>query len=437
MQRVFIFSLFLLMAILSLMFFKQENKKNCGNCNVILISIDTLRPDHLGTYRYGRKTSPNIDEFAKKARVFNNFYATSSWTLPSHASMLASDFPTNLKMQTVLDKMSSDTLTIAKVLGQNGYKTAIINSGTFVSSTWGFDVGFDEEHMVKMKENLNDVENVFSKGREWLRENRDNNFFLFLHVFQVHDPYCPPKEFDKFKGDYKGGLNCVDTDTHKVALPNRSEEKLSEEEQGRYVSLYDGEILYTDYYVGEFLKELAALGIDKETIVIITSDHGEEFGERGYFGVHEYTLYDELIRVPLLIKAPNIDPGIEDGFYSLIDIPPSILDLLGLKIPDAYKGVSVNSQLQERSIHFELSDTKIDFVKQASGENSNAVPQVKSEDKSAMRKEGFIKDGWKLLLNYDSSPQEELYNLKNDPGESQNVASKNKDKVLDIKNTKE
>jgi arylsulfatase A-like enzyme len=262
---IVICGVFILIAIVFKLFIASKN--TCKNCNVILISIDTLRRNNLGVYGYKRNTSPNLDEFAKNALVFDNFYSTSSWTLPAHSSIMAGDYPHKLRMQVTSDKLSDKYITIAEVLKHNDYYTVGWDAGTFVSKRWNFTQGFDEYKTFKGGVNIDDAEPIFTNATNWLSQNKNKKFFLFLHTFQVHDPFCPEERFDKFKGNYKGNLNCVGIDT--ISKQNRGGISLGKDDLERFVSLYDAEILQTDYYINLLLQKLKDLELEKKKILLI------------------------------------------------------------------------------------------------------------------------------------------------------------------------
>jgi len=411
------------------------NKNYCRDCNVVLISIDTLRADHLSTYGYSKKTSPYLDEFSKNSVVYKNFYSTSSWTLPAHASMFASDTPSNLKTASLFDKLPESALTISEVLGKNGYYTYGFDSNTYVSPSWNFSQGFNGYTVERSNPNVVDANLIFPHAEKWLQQNKDKKFFLFLHAFEVHDPYCPPEPYaSKFKGNYTGKVNCVNLS---MILENISKKKvLSTEELNRFVSLYDGEISYTDYYLGMFLKKLKDLDIDKKTIVIITSDHGEEFGDHGTWGEHIHTLYNELIHIPLIIKSPTLQPGVKLNPVSMVDVAPTILDLVGIKKPVEFKGESVLQDLHNKKIFFELSDTQMQLRNRLAvlyKAEVGVTPRERKDESLDKIKVGVLLNDWKLIRSFN--PQMiELYNIKQDPYEKNNLAfdERTRTKALEI-----
>ena len=427
--RVGIFSLIVIM----IFFVFLSTKKYCVDCNVILISIDTLRADRLGVYGYNKKTSPNIDKLAKESSVFTNFHATAPWTLPSHASMFASDYPTQLKAETSFDYLSNNTLTIAELLQRNGYLTYGFDSHTYVSPHWNFTQGFAGYSIERAGNKGVDANKVFPHAQDWIKKNKDKKFFLFLHTFEVHDPYCPPEPYvNKFADELSSDLNCV---TKEIIFKNiNGEKKLSDIELQRFNSLYDGEIAFTDYQIGKLLNLIKELRLDEKTIVIITSDHGEEFGDHGTWGKHAHTLYEELLKVPLIIKIPGFMPSINAHQLSMIDIAPTILDLLGLQKPNQYKGISVRDIKDNRPIYFELSDPGFHFIASVSAYYNILLDINPTERKSnnvAKMKIGVLIDGWKLIKSFNPMTFE-LYNINRDKNESSNLFFKERDKAKEL-----
>lgn len=427
--RVGIFSLIVIM----IFFVFLSTKKYCVDCNVILISIDTLRADRLGVYGYNKKTSPNIDKLAKESSVFTNFHATAPWTLPSHASMFASDYPTQLKAETSFDYLSNNTLTIAELLQRNGYLTYGFDSHTYVSPHWNFTQGFAGYSIERAGNKGVDANKVFPHAQDWIKKNKDKKFFLFLHTFEVHDPYCPPEPYvNKFADELSSDLNCV---TKEIIFKNiNGEKKLSDRELQRFNSLYDGEIAFTDYQIGKLLNLIKELRLDEKTIVIITSDHGEEFGDHGTWGKHAHTLYEELLKVPLIIKIPGFMPSINAHQLSMIDIAPTILDLLGLQKPNQYKGISVRDIKDNRPIYFELSDPGFHFIASVSAYYNILLDINPTERKSnnvAKMKIGVLIDGWKLIKSFNPMTFE-LYNINRDKNESSNLFFKERDKAKEL-----
>lgn len=393
----------------------------CKDCNVVLIGIDTLRADHLSFYGGQNHTSPNLSELAKNATVFQNFFSNAPWTLPSFASMFTSNYPQNIKMQIYSDILDKKFTTLAQVLAENKYKTFAVNSKTHVSKAQGFGKGFETFTSLDFGSHRQDIDLIVPEATKWLENNKDNKFFMFLHTFQVHYPYCPPPEFDQFKDNYQGKINCVDYEM--IRKNNSGLETLAPEDLERYKSLYDGDILFTDYYLGKLFESLKNLGLDKKTIIVVVSDHGEEFGERQYWGAHTWSLYNELLQVPLIIKAPNLKVGIENKPASIVDLAPTILDLVGIQKPAEFKGTSYR-KLQNDNIIY--SETSTPAFAPKTPETLHRTYKAKVRKQTIdIKKESIIQNGWKLILSHEGKEQKELYNLNDDPFEKDNLAQKN------------
>ncbi len=295
--------------------------------NVILVSIDTLRADHLGCYGYGRNTSPFIDEMASRGAIFLNAFSSSSWTVPAHATMFTGLDPLvhGALRYPHATRLPNAYSTLAEILSAQGFRTAAFTGGGYVSPAFGLTQGFQvfSTRGRHFEANLPDA-------LQWVRLNRNERFFLFLHGYNVHKPYKPPPPYNTlFSEGYKGGY---DTENFQPDKPRPSAEDL------RFViSQYDGEIRYADDQLRHFFGELEITGALADTVVIVTSDHGDEFYEHG--GVdHIHTLYDELLRVPLVVAGPGIRATRFKGQVGLIDLVPTVLGLLRLDSKEPVQG---------------------------------------------------------------------------------------------------
>jgi arylsulfatase A-like enzyme len=398
-------------------------RQACKDCNVVLIAIDTLRADHLGAYGYDRNTSPNIDAFAKEARVFTSFYSNAPWTVPSFAAMFTSLYPSDVRMQLPSDKLDEKFTTLAETLQQNGYATVGFNSPSPVSRSGGYFQGFDSFTVVAPDQRDQDTTLLVPKALEWLDANEGKKFFMFLHSFEVHDPFCPPDEFDEFRGgEASSALDCVDIGT--ISKHNRGEEALSRQDLARVVSLYDGDLRHADYNLGRLFERLQADGLYRNTIVVVTADHGEELGERGVIG-HAYSLHNELVHVPLVVRAPNLVPGIEPNTASTIDIAPTLLELVGIPKPPSFKGTPLTNLEASRVVYQETS-APLELVKLL--DRIVASPQagqnVVRQSTVPALKESIIQASWKYTVDHASNTRA-LYDLGSDPKEERNLIGTN------------
>ena len=301
--------------------------------NLIVVSIDTLRADHLGSYGYREDTSPYLDGFAREAVRFARAYAQVAVTLPSHATLFTSLYPGTHKAEVYRSlPLSQDYTTLAEVLRDAGYRTAAVVDDAQLDRIWQLDQGF-ETYQVAPVEGFRTILPAALKDLERLR---DEKFFLFIHTYDVHTPYRPaPQGMPRFFANYQGRLRLPITDSLAKALAGQYVR--ADLNDIRYVeAAYDAGIRRTDVQVGRLLGRIRELGLDENTIVLVTSDHGEGFNEQGRVAAHGYGLSDELLRVPLLVRLPDgaLAGAAFDYNVGLVDLMPSLL--YALMIP--YQG---------------------------------------------------------------------------------------------------
>ncbi len=421
-QKIFIVCLITITFLLLFLGLKKVNRTACPDCNIILISIDTLRADHLGVYGYKKSTSPNLDRKATEAIVFDRAFSAAPWTLPSHAAMLTSKYPHKLGVQSISDKLPQSAYTIQEHLKTSGYKTAAFSGGPFVAKKFGFDQGFD--FFTSNEAKLQDAPFVFSEAENFLEENKNKKFFLFLHTFEVHDPYSPPENISKqLDPYYKGSIDSISIDY--IASLAQGKISPSTSELQRMVSLYDAEIRHLDIYLGRLFNKIDELRLKNRTVIVITSDHGEEFGERGLWGVHAYSLYNELIRAPLIIFSPNIKAGRNKTLTSSIDIAPSILDLAGISIPEEFEGESFLTK-ENNSPILSATQTNKNLLLENLGRSyatyENLSPVEGKNTNLAKTAVAVLK--WPFKLIKHANQEEELFNLEEDPKEKNNLVER-------------
>jgi arylsulfatase A-like enzyme len=285
--------------------------------NILFITIDTLRADHLGTYGYKRPTSPRLDQFAQSAVVFEQAHSSASWTLPSLTSLMTSLYSSTHGCWKIDSRLDPSFHTLAELLRNNDYDTAMVASHTFLSGRYGLQKGFTHvDSRILQVDAIASITSpeISAKGVEWLREKaavRDGiPWLLWLHYFDPHDAYLPHPGFS---------------------------EKFGMKEE---IDLYDGEIAFTDHYVGQVLDELARLKLADDTIVVVVADHGEEFLDHGNMR-HGNTLYEEVVRVPLMIRAPGFHPWRVEPVVSGVDVMPTLLELAGVAVDYPIEGKSL------------------------------------------------------------------------------------------------
>lgn len=305
--------------------------------NVILVSIDTLRRDHLGTYGYKKDTSPFLDSLASEAVVFENAIAQAPYTVTSHITMMTSLWPSVHQILTheYQDRLSTSWLTLPQILKARGYQTAGFTGGGQVSAVYGFDRGMDIYDFEGEKSEV-----IFPKAMEWIAKTRGNPFFLFLHTYDVHMPYAPPPPYDRiFDPEYSGTITEWTEESVRISEPAL---------YNRILDLYDGEIRYVDAQIQRVVQFLKEEGLYENTILIVTSDHGEEFMEHGMMACHAHTLYNELLFVPLIIKFPKgqwAGRRISNS-VALNDLMPTVLDFIDIPFPPHAQGETLLDYLE-------------------------------------------------------------------------------------------
>jgi len=330
--------------------------------NVAFISIDSLRADHVSAYGYRRKTTPTLDRLARQGSLFENVVAESSWTLPTHVTMLTGlATSTHGVEQFTGARFGAESQTLAAILSGEGYRTFGVFSGPYLHPAFGLNHGFEryvsaEGDVVCVASDCNTSADALSEDEavkaahvaahesvtsplvtqralDFIRSVRDEPFFLFLHYFDIHFDYVPPEEYAaKFDPEYEGRI------TGKRFENNRAVHAFMNKRDLRHIlALYDGEILFVDDYIGQVIRELKRNGFEENTLVVVTSDHGDEFFEHRGKG-HGHTLFDEVIKVPLIMRLPGrIPPGSRvESQVRQVDIMPTILGLVGR--PELAKG---------------------------------------------------------------------------------------------------
>jgi arylsulfatase A-like enzyme len=350
------------------------SSRDAGPVNVVFISIDSLRADHVGCYGYGRNTTPVLDTLAAQGAVFENVVAESSWTLPTHVTMLTgSSSLTHGVNGFVGSRMDRNQVTLAGRMQQAGYRTWGIYSGPYLHPVFGLGRGFDGYESVLgdtgldaqdfdlgragadrtiMAESARSHRMVTSdlvseKAVEFIRAQAGRPFFLFLHYFDVHYDYIPPEEiWRQFDPDYDGTLT-----GENFRRNSEIHRDMDRRDLHHILALYDGEIYYTDRAIGKVLDGLDELGLTEDTLVVVTSDHGDEFFEHGSKG-HAQTLFDEVLMVPLIMRFPG---RIEEGLrireqVRHLDIAPTLASFAGLEASPADEGRDLRSALMKGEV---------------------------------------------------------------------------------------
>lgn len=388
--------------------------------NIVFVSFDALQAAHVGSLGYARNVTPTIDAMAKAGFNFSNNISVASWTVPASMSWFTGVYPSEHRLtnkfavfnppQNVLSnlkQLSPNLVTLAEVLKQNGYATGGFTGNAGVSGGFGYGQGFDTYFFEKGKFGSMGVS--IPQALEWLKEHKSRKFFMFLHGYDMHGQNVPAEGFDYRFVDKGYDMKFKGTAQEQEALREEGLEKgavsLRPEDIKFWRAIYDEKIQRTDARFKKFLEEFKKMGLMDKTLFVLTSDHGTEFFEHKRMD-HGFSLYDELIHVPLVIKLPGQKSGkvIRDQVSS-IDVMPTILDLLDVKMPE-----KAGRQLRGSSL-----------VPALKGEAVAKEVFSESDYRQYTYKRSIItKDGWKFIYTLEDKSRE-LYNLLKDPGETRNL----------------
>ena len=415
-----------------------------GAKNVLLVVMDTVRADRLSLQGYGRRTTPNLQRLASKAIRFDQARSTAPWTLPSHASMFSGLWPHQLAVGE--DRpLDEDHPTLAEYLSAQGYLTAGFVGNTYFCNSWyglgrGFDHYedfYDEDSVVSVAETLRcsalgrclgdlaklplgadrrrkDAAQINRDFLDWLSEQEQGlPFFAFLNFFDAHSPYLLPKGV---KQQFGRARTVAD---HAVIedWDNRPKHNIPDHEKALVSDAYDDCIAYLDAQIGKLIEELDKRGVLENTLIIITSDHGEELGEHGLYG-HGRSLYSQELHVPLLI----VDPGRgEEGRViaepvSLRDLPATVVDLVGVRRDSPFPGNSLARYWKPDVLHRDSSSAVVlseVALRAKVSRNPNRAPAWRGPMKS------LVAQGKSYIRNADGG--EELYDILSDPADSHNL----------------
>ena len=385
--------------IIGLMVFKKDPPPN-----VVFIIIDTLRADHTNMGDDETGETPALKKlFKNDSAYFGSSYSNAPWTLPSISSMITSKFPSEIGVVKRNSKIDEKFITLAEVLKENGYKTHGVITHIFLKKKYGLGQGFDTylEKIDSSDNNLFSITSpvVTSEAIKIIEESRGKPFFMFLHYFDPHYRYIDHEGNSSYSGPF---------------LPDKNESKKAEIIKENLFSMndldyfkecYRSEIRFTDMHIERVIEKLKQQGLYENTIIVIVSDHGEEFGERGTLG-HGQSLFDEQTLIPFILKLPenfekkvNIRPS-----FSNIDISPTILDVAGIKIPESFRGISILAGKGPETIFMEVNEKKYDTLY-----NQCAI----------------VHKGWKLIKNFENN-KFELYDLNGDKAEKNDLFNSNK-----------
>lgn len=405
---------------------QNRNKQDlaCKNCNVLIVGYDTVGAKHVSSLGYSRQTTPNLDKIASQGFSFANNYSPASWTVPTFVSVFTSRYPTQHKVvnkytvydpanpeQQVISNLantSPNTQTLAQQFKANGYITGAFTGDSGAGAKFGNGIGFDTYYETEPFGSMGGSSN---EAISWLKSNPNKKFFMFLHGYDAHGQHKEPAEYPQqgefVPKDYKGPLNGSNAEEAVLREKQLSQPLNLTQADAEYLNgIYDSKIKDGDAKFGEFWQQFQKMGLDKNTIVIMMGDHGEEWNEHGGID-HGHTLYNELVHVPLVVWMPNAKPmPTHKEQVGSLDIAPTLIDLAGIKASSAYM-----SQVQGKSLR-PILEGKDTFSQDA---------YLETDYLDAIHLRGIqTTDGWKYIIN-ETNGKEELYDTSNDPGEKKNL----------------
>jgi len=426
--KVFLFVLFPAICILVIalwlkpQFTKYTPVVSCPGCNIVFVSFDDLGASRVHSYGYQRTTTPSIDFFAENGFKFTNAISSSSWTLPSSMSWFTGVYPSKHKIlneysflasqEEVLstpENLNNVLLTLPQILKENGYTTGGFTGGAALNGKFGFTKGFDKYFD---EEDFGGFNITVPEALRWISDNKDKKLFVFLHSYDIHGQHTPENGYDRrfLDFNYEGTLTGSKEEQKKLREDALLAGQISlSDEDVRFLSdLYDEKVQRADEAFGKFIEEYKKLGLFDKTIFIITSDHGEEFYEHGRID-HGHSLYDELLKVPLVIWVPGNSKGvvIKDQVRS-IDIFPTILEISEIPFSENLSGQLEGVSLVPLAKGARL---KLDAYPETDYRYSVFLRAIRTAD------------NYKYILNIENG-EEQFYDLSADPLELKNMANK-------------
>jgi len=416
--------------------FSYGEKSLMTQRSAVLITIDCLRADHLSCYGYERKTSPFMDFLSAKGIKFENAFANGPFTTASFLSILASAYPLEFKNQLPLPP---NAILISEVLQKKGIQTAAIHSNPYLSAFYGYNRGWhyfqdflsnNLNRKLKRRgglmrlirnalpkkiselygltavflgftKNYEDAEAITKCAFSWLNKHKDFPFFLWLHYMDLHEPYLI---FDaKFERKYSKKISRL---SQVKFLKDTAQKEVRPKGIRGITDIYDDKLSYVDHNIEKLFHYLNREGLTDHTLIILTSDHGQEFLDHGCLG-HTARFYDEHLHIPLLLSGPDIKSQVNSSLVSLLDIAPTILNFYGIAAPKDYRGHNLLSTPTKRLIISEASHNEEGVY--ISGHKIFA---------SKFRTYSIRTEKWKYIRG---KKQCELYNLEKDPKETKNV----------------
>ncbi|MEL6349683.1 MAG: sulfatase [Myxococcota bacterium] len=391
--------------------------------NIVVVVLDTTRADRLSANGYGHQTTPYLEQMAAQGTRFSRAWSTSSWTLPSHASLFTGLTPDRHGADQETQQLALDARTLAEVLGESGYQTFGVSNNPWVTESNGLSQGFEVFNDVwalprqRLRRRLGFDPNVQSV-RRWMRREMDDArpFFVFINLINPHLPYVP----DANHGEpFFASADAFDEASRRhpsavrlIAQHYRGAKPFPPAFFDQLGRLYDGEIRGMDALVEQMVEPLVDARGPAETLVIVTSDHGEHLGEHGHVA-HLFSLYEELVRIPMLARGPGFSAGtVQSNPASILDVHATVLAAAGLPSTES-QGLDLRQPLPEdRILRLSLA-----WPRQSLDSLPVHVKESEPFQKHIRSQRAAVGRGYKLLRVYGEPDQ--YFNLLADPGEQQ------------------
>lgn len=422
---------------------------------IILISIDTLRADHMSLYGYDRLTSPNLDLFAREGTVFADASSVAPWTLPAHASMLTGLYPLRHGLIEPARKLPQEIPTLAGLLAEGGWHTAaVVNSAWLLKKNHEITRDFDEFFFIQESfAQVLPTKFVADKAIRWIEEAKNSKLFIFMHYYDIHSDYTSMPQYENlFVSDYEGqvdgttwqlnlasmpdshikschedfdedrcgfgggeDLHVVDSSVNKIALNEADIQHMKE--------LYDAGIRQLDAEIGRFLRFLEEDGRLDHAMVVITSDHGEEFSEHGRF-YHFLTTYQEVLRVPVIFRGLGIAAGKDiSAPISTVDLAPTILGWAGISPPSEMEGADLGALLASKSNPEATQTLEARLAHRFQYGEASGGLQWEKVAPGEFPVFHSVRQGAYKLIHQSGAESPRLYDLNSDPGEQIDISS--------------
>jgi arylsulfatase A-like enzyme len=375
--------------------------------NLIVITFDTLRAGHVGAYGYDRNTTPNLDAFASESVLFETAYSQAASTVPALSSLMTSRYPHQTGvLETYKYAVPDDEITLAERMKENGFDTAAILGIGVLMPTRRMDQGFDHYSytLYTNKQYWKTAAEITDEAVEWLGESRERPFFLWLHYFEPHQPYdvVPVESRVRF----------LDVPSSHPMLEGVKPDSMQHTRIRHKIDAYDGALSHADSEFGRLMSEIRKLGLLDDSMIVVSADHGETLGEHGQHG-HVFGLWEQVIRIPLVIRLPNVRPARVAGRVQHVDVVPTVVREMGLSTEDA-------PPFEGQALPLSRSDDRRFWVREKLEARDSFAETWYRNHRAA----SLVTERWKFILDQPHDGTEVktwLFDLDADPLELMNL----------------